>query len=521
MNSYFRNNVFSISFGTSLSKLIGFTREAFIAAAFGIGITYDAFNYAYIIPGFFLIIIGGINGAFHNSIVAVLTPINRKDSGVVLTQVSIKLTLILMLLGFFIYFNASFLINLIGPNLSSEAKSIATSQLKILTPCIPLSGFIGLSFGALNSRNKFLISSVSPAIVSVTTIFFILISWISKNNNTTLIPYSALLAYATLAGTSIQFFVQIWAINQIGLLRLQCNLFSFIKQEKRILNLILPSCISSGLGQINVYVDMIFASSFQGAPSGLAYGNFLIQAPLGLLSNSLILPLLTRFSKLNAENEYRKLGKNLSTGIEYCFLTTIFLTAFFITFNSQIVQLAFQRGSFDYDAVNEVRKILIAYSVGIPFYLYRDLLVRTYYSIEKTKLPFKLSLIGILLNIFFDWVLIGAPTQNLGNISPYNFKIEGIILSSAAVNFIICCFLSTNLKNYDINLSSNVLTKIFLISISAVFTSYICFSIFQNVPEYTKDIERFFILIIESFTFFIIYFLITKFFKVNKFNIFQ
>ena len=151
---------------------------------------------------------------------------------------------------------------------------------------------------------------------------------------------------------------------------------------------------------------MFFASSFQGAASGLAYGNFLIQAPLGILSNSLILPLLTKFSKFKADKKYLKFGRNLTTGIEYCFLTTIFLTAFFITFNEQIVQLAFQRGAFDLKAVNEVRKILIAYSVGIPFYLYRDLLVRTYYSIEKTKLPFKLSLLGILLNIFFDWILI-------------------------------------------------------------------------------------------------------------------
>ena len=182
MNSYFKNNVFSISFGTGLSKLVGFTREAFIAAAFGIGITYDAFNYAYIIPGFFLVIIGGINGSFHNAVVAVLTPINNRDSGVVLTQVSIKLTLILILLGLFIYFNASFLINLIGPNLSNEAKSIATFQLRILTPCIPLSGFIGLSFGALNSRNKFLISSISPAFISITIIFFIVLSWLSNKN---------------------------------------------------------------------------------------------------------------------------------------------------------------------------------------------------------------------------------------------------------------------------------------------------------------------------------------------------
>jgi len=52
MHSFLKNNVFSISFGTSLSKLAGCLRQVFIAAAFGVGITYDAFNYAYIIPGF-------------------------------------------------------------------------------------------------------------------------------------------------------------------------------------------------------------------------------------------------------------------------------------------------------------------------------------------------------------------------------------------------------------------------------------------------------------------------------------
>ena len=78
MHSFLKNNVFSISFGTSLSKLAGCIRQIFIAAAFGVGITYDGFNYAYIIPGFLLIIIGGINGPLHNAVVAVLTPLNKK-----------------------------------------------------------------------------------------------------------------------------------------------------------------------------------------------------------------------------------------------------------------------------------------------------------------------------------------------------------------------------------------------------------------------------------------------------------
>ena len=99
MHSYFKNNVASISFATSLSKVAGFIRQIFIAAAFGIGITYDAYNYAYIIPGFLLIIVGGINGPLHNAVVAVLTPLKSREGGLVLTKVSIKLTLLFFILG--------------------------------------------------------------------------------------------------------------------------------------------------------------------------------------------------------------------------------------------------------------------------------------------------------------------------------------------------------------------------------------------------------------------------------------
>jgi len=524
MHSFLKNNVFSISFGTGLSKLAGCVRQIFIAAAFGVGITYDAFNYAYIIPGFLLIIIGGINGPLHNAIVAVLTPLNKKDGGIVLTQVSIKLSILLFCLAILVYFNSSLLIELLAPNLSYEAKSIATYQLRILTPCIPLSGFIGLSFGALNSRGKFFLSSLSPAITSITTIFFILFSWIVNQENTSLnlLTFSGLLAFATLTGTFIQAVIQIWEINKIGLLRLDSTFQFFKDEERRIFKLIIPASISSGLGQINVFIDMFFASSFQGAASGLAYGNFLIQAPLGILSNSLILPLLPKFSKLISSRDNRGLQKNLISGIEYCFLTTIFLTGFFLTFNNQIVQLVFQRGAFDYSATLKVKNILIAYAVGIPFYLYRDLLVRTYYSIEKTKLPFKLSFAGIIFNIFFDWFLIGAPIKNFGNLSPYNFGVVGIILSSVIVNFIVSILLSFNLRNEGIHLPNmDLLKKITLMSLASFIDGSICLTIFKTTNNFDSNFGGFLLLIFGPLTFFVIYYLLTKCLKVNKFKIYQ
>ena len=103
MKSFFKNNIIPIFFGTFLSKFIGFIRQVFIAGAYGIGIAYDAYNYAYIIPGFLIIIIGGINGPLHNALVAVLTPLRTKEAAVILNQVSLKITFILLLIGCLIF----------------------------------------------------------------------------------------------------------------------------------------------------------------------------------------------------------------------------------------------------------------------------------------------------------------------------------------------------------------------------------------------------------------------------------
>ena len=123
MHTILKNNLVSISFATSLSKVAGFVRQIFIAAAFGIGITYDAFNYAYIIPGFLLIIIGGINGPLHNAVVAVITPLNKRDSGIVLTKVGIKLTLLFFIIGLIISF-------VIIPHCTSELIKSITNEIQ-------------------------------------------------------------------------------------------------------------------------------------------------------------------------------------------------------------------------------------------------------------------------------------------------------------------------------------------------------------------------------------------------------
>ena len=87
-----------VSGGTALSKGGGLIRQLIIAGAFGIGTAYDAYNYAYIIPGFFLIILGGINGPFHNAMVTVLSKKSKEEGENLSASINTLTTAILLFL---------------------------------------------------------------------------------------------------------------------------------------------------------------------------------------------------------------------------------------------------------------------------------------------------------------------------------------------------------------------------------------------------------------------------------------
>jgi putative peptidoglycan lipid II flippase len=114
---------------------------------------------------------------------------------------------------------------------------------------------------------------------------------------------------------------------------------------------------------------------------------------------------------------------------------------------------------------------------------------------------------------------VGAPTINFGNLSPYNFGVIGIILSSGIVNLIICIFLTTNFITYGINIPKNILLKKFvLISLACSITSTICYSVIKDINGLSSNILELFILVAGFLAFLIIYFSITKLFGVNKLN---
>lgn len=100
---------------TLLSKGIGFIRQALIAAVYGSGPEYSAFGVAYILPGFLLILLGGINGPFHSAIVSVLKKQrdrDREDAAAWLESISTLVGCLLLLVSLGLWWGADWVVRL-------------------------------------------------------------------------------------------------------------------------------------------------------------------------------------------------------------------------------------------------------------------------------------------------------------------------------------------------------------------------------------------------------------------------
>ena len=451
MSRSLRRIALIVAVATALSKVAGLVRQQVIAAAFGVGAAYDAYNYAYVLPGFLLILLGGINGPFHSAMVSVLARRPREDGAHVLAAINtivgaglIGVTLVLLVA-------ADPLITLVGPGLDAERHAIAVLELRWMAPMALFAGLIGLGFGALNAADVFWLPSVSPLLYSVAVIGGLGLLWWQLGPAIALPQQAVLggivLAASTTLGALLQWLIQLPALAKQGL-----NKFQLVWDWKHpgvqeVLQVMGPATLSSGMLQINVFTDLFFASGILGAAAGLGYANLLVQTPLGLISNALLVPLLPVFARLTAPADRPALIDRIRQGLMLSSASMLPLGALFVALAGPIVALVYERGAFDNQAAVIVTSLLMAYGFGMPVYLGRDVLVRVFYALGDGTTPFRWSVAGIGLNVIFDWMLVGGPTPWGLQLPGFNFGAPGLVLATVGVNAITCLALLLALQS--------------------------------------------------------------------------
>lgn len=421
-----------VAVATLISKIFGLVRQQAIAAAFGVGVAVDAYSYSYVIPGFLLILLGGINGPFHSAIVSVLARRNKAEAAPIVETITTLVGGILLVVTIGLILFAGFFIDLVAPGLSvtahgAETRAIAIQQLQIMAPMAVLAGLIGIGFGTLNAADMYWLPSVSPLFSSITVIGGLGILALQLGNQINAPQYVALggivLAWGTLAGAILQWLVQLNAQWRAGMGKLRLRFNWKHPGVNEVLKVMGPATLSSGMLQINLYTDLFFASYIPQAAAAMNYAGLLVQTPLGIISNMILVPLLPIFSRLAAPENWSDLKLRIRQGFILTALTMLPLSALMMALAVPIVQVIYQRGAFKQSASQFVATVLMASASGMFVYLGRDVLVRVFYALGDGETPFRISIINILLNGLLDYIFVkpfGAP---------------GLVLATVGVNF--------------------------------------------------------------------------------------
>lgn len=422
-----------VAIATLISKLFGLVRQQAIAAAFGVGPAFEAYNYAYVVPGFLLILLGGINGPFHSAMVSVLAKRDQREAAPLVESITTLVSGALLIVTILVIVFAGPLIEWVAPGLGQtpaglEIRAIAVRQLQLMAPMALFAGLIGIGFGTLNASDQYWLPSISPLFSSLTVIGGLVVLALNLGKDMATPEYAMLggsvLAAGTLIGAVLQWLVQVVAQwrSGMGSLRLRFDFRHAGVQE--VLKIMGPATFASGMMQINVYTDLFFASFIPPAASALGYAGLLVQTPLGILSNMILVPLLPVFSRLTDPQDWPELKERIRQGLMLTALSMLPLGALMVVLADPIVRVIYERGAFQSDASTLVASVLMAYGVGMFVYLGRDVLVRVFYALGDAQTPFRISVFNIFLNALLDYWLIGP------------FGAPGLVLATVGVNMV-------------------------------------------------------------------------------------
>ena len=202
---------------TIISKIFGLVRDLVIAQVYGTSITADAYNFAYLLTGNALILLGGLGGPFHSATISTLTRIkdNAKESGSFLIKICLSTFFILALIAILVFYFRSEVVHFIVPATGLEPAYqeklwyLTELQLQVMLPLILISGLLGILCGVSNVYGNYFWPSFSPVLPSIA-----IIACIFAFQDKTI---GIALGVGTLIGSALQLAVQLPDLLKAGL----------------------------------------------------------------------------------------------------------------------------------------------------------------------------------------------------------------------------------------------------------------------------------------------------------------
>lgn len=387
---------------TLLSRITGFVRDVIMANLLGASWLSDAFFVAFKLPNFFrrLFAEGAFNAAFIPSFASVLTEDGRQRAVDFAGEVMSVLFVVLLLLNAIFIVFMPWITPLFAPGFadSPEKLNLTVVLSQITFPYILFISLVSLLGGVLNSLGKFAAPAASPILLNLCMIGGM---WWLTNTPT---PAHALAISVFIAG-AVQF---VWLM--VICLKDGCmpglTLPKLTPQVKTMLLLMAPAALGSGVQQLNLLIDVIIASHIPDAVSYLYYADRITELPIGVIGVAIGTVLLPTLSRQIKEGDMDAARNQMNRALELVLLFGLPATAGLLIMSEGIIRVLYLHGAFTEHDMAATTMALIAFTAGLPAFLAVKVFAPGFFASHDTKTPFKIALVCVAVNLFFNLTLI-------------------------------------------------------------------------------------------------------------------
>lgn len=393
-------------------KLSGFLRESIIANEFGASEYTDGYLLAF---SFITLVIAMISGGFNNVFLPIYVK-NRKDKPIETEQNAngILNGTFLVFLGITIigYFLVPYLVPLIFRNMTATTEEVAIEITQFFFLFMGFIALNGILESYLQGRRIFVPTQISKLLATLMgAIFAILFS-----------DYWGIysLAYGFIFGTLLGTIIQFSFLLKSGY-RWQPN----VKVEKAFQSaffvLLVPALLNSVVGQINMFVNKMFASgTIEGAVTYLNNASLLVSTPQVLFSTTVGAILFTLLSE--QVDHKKKFQNTFFLGMQITMLVLLPVAVGLLLVGKEAISFVFERGRFTAEDTANTFVALVYYLPLIVTQGLQYIVSKSMYAQGKTAVVFRISVTTIALNLFFNWLFVGP------------FGYPGLALTSSLVS---------------------------------------------------------------------------------------
>ncbi len=408
---------------TLCSRALGFVREQVIASHFGATGMTDAYLAAVSVPQIISALLGGaIASAFVPVYLRYLAQDEEQQAQYVAVATSCLLGLSLLLATAVSFIAAPAIVCRLVPSFAPDKMRMTTTLMRIMLPCGPLAGLSTFVTALLNARRHFGWPALSGVVLNLGVIAATLALGATQG--------VVGLAWATLLGSGLQFCFLLWLLRRYSV---GINLsFSWPGRPKaadvfanahgsahsvarclvhsglrRVIILATPVMLGSLLGELNGLVTRGIASGLPpGSISALSYSTQLAQLPIGLLVTPLCTVIYPTLAEYAGRGDRAGLADATGAGLRLLSMLLAPAAAATLILRVPMVQLAFERGSFDHGATLQTAVALGYYALGLPGVASIQFLTRAFHSVQDAVTALWVSIAAAPCNICLSWALV-------------------------------------------------------------------------------------------------------------------